>query len=66
MRRELRLVADERVLGWVDDAKKPPLDAKAAAVLSLSLRELGEDAAVREVLRDGWSNGYLYFAEATP
>lgn len=63
MRRELRLMADQQPLGWVDDSRTPPLDPVAADVLSGPIRDVGEAQAVRNVLRDGWSNGYLYFAE---
>lgn len=62
MRRELRSVSTEKVLGVVDDSKTPPLDAGATAVLRGVVRQFG-DGAVEALLRDGWSNGYLYLAE---
>lgn len=65
MRRELRLVKDERVLGFVDDALEPAMSPSVADVLSALVREVGAPETVRQVLADGWSNGYLYFAEAT-
>lgn len=66
MRRELRSVRDERVLGAVDDTLVVPFVGAAGDVLSGVRRERGDAEAVRQVIADGWSNGYLYFAEPTP
>lgn len=65
MRRELRDVKDETVLGWVDDDADPPFDENAARTLSGMRLRLGDPETVRIVLREGWSNGYLYLAEAS-
>lgn len=66
MRRELRSVRTEEVLGAVDDQRQPTFEGSAGEVLGSMRRKIGDAAAVREVIRDGWSNGYLYFAEPTP
>lgn len=65
MRRELRAVRDEQVYGAVDTAADPPFEGSAGNVLSRMRRELGDAATVKAVMAEGWSNGYLYFAEAT-
>lgn len=65
MRRELRSVRTGEVLGAVDDALTPPFEGAAADVLGGLRRQLGDEQTVRTVLADGWSNGYLYFPEAT-
>lgn len=64
----MRSVRDEQVLGAVDDVRIADAAFVGAAgdVLSALRRELGDEEAVRRVLADGWSNGYLYFAEPTP
>lgn len=66
MRRELRSVRTERVLGVVDDTKEPPFEGGAGDVLGGLRREVGDRRAVEIVLAEGWSNGYVYFAEPTP
>jgi len=65
MRRELRSVRTEEVLGAVDDVR-PGADAfegSAGDVLSGARRRLGDIETVRQVIQDGWSNGYLYFTD---
>jgi hypothetical protein len=63
MRRELRSVRTEEVLGAVDDHAEPVFQGSAGNVLSAMRRKIGDAATAREVMRDGWSNGYLYFAD---
>jgi hypothetical protein len=65
MRRELRSVRTEEVLGAVTDGPEP-FEGAAADVLSGLRRQLGDAEAAARVLRDGWSNGYLYLAEPAP
>ena len=61
MRRELRSVATEEIVGAVDDAKGPPFEGAAGVVLGGLRREMGDVKASETVLAEGWSNGYLYF-----
>lgn len=63
MRRELRSVATEEVIGAVDDAADPPFEGAAGDVLGGLRREVGDAKAVEILLDEGWSNGYLYLAE---
>lgn len=63
--RELRVVATEEPVGRVGfgDDGKPFLDEAAADVLAGLRRRAGDDSQfVEDLLRDGWSNGYLYLA----
>jgi hypothetical protein len=67
VRHELRDVNTERVVGAVGvhgDAVRS--DEYAGTVLATLRRKLGDAALANHVIADGWSNGYLYFAEATP
>lgn len=65
MRRELRIVRDDRVVGAVSDDDGEPVFEDAADTVFAHLRQLRGDAvAAAELLRDGWSNGYLYLADA--
>lgn len=66
MRRELRAVRDEAVYGAVDTNRDPVYEGIAGEVLGVLRRQLGDARAIESVMADGWSNGYLYFAEATP
>jgi hypothetical protein len=63
VRRELRSVATEEMLGAVDDAKGPPFEGDAGDVLKGLRREVGDVKASEIVLAEGWSNGYLYFGD---
>lgn len=65
MRRELRSVRTEAVLGAVDDDRTPPFEGAAEEALGRLRQQLGDAQTVKQVLAGGWSNGYLYFAEAT-
>lgn len=68
MRRELRDVKTEEVVGslTVDDSGAVAFDRYAGDVLRTLRAKLGDQKAAATVMADGWSNGYLYFAEATP
>jgi hypothetical protein len=66
VRRELRSVATESIVGAVDDGAPEPFEGQAAKVLGWMRRTLGDTETIRQVLADGWSNGYLYFADPTP
>lgn len=64
MRRELRSVRDEALLGSVvvlDGVLT--LEGAALNVLGKTVERLGPDAG-KILMADGWSNGYLYLAEA--
>lgn len=61
MRRELRSVQTEQVVGAV--AEPDQFEGAANSVLGRMRRELGDRETVAIVMREGWSNGYLYFAE---
>lgn len=62
MRRELRSVRDEKVLGAVIlDGAHLTLEGGAQNVLSKTVERMGPDAG-RILMAEGWSNGYLYLA----
>jgi hypothetical protein len=62
-RRELRVVATERVVGVVAMTEDGARFEGAAVQVFARLRtELGEDEVARRLLDEGWSNGYLYLA----
>lgn len=67
MRRELRTVDGDRVIGAVvvtrgAGATGYTLEGAARVVLRRLAERLGsEGAAARNVMADGWSNGALYF-----
>jgi len=63
--RELRSVRTEQRLGAVDDTLQgaDAFTGSAGDVLSGMRRRLGDAETVRQVMRDGWSNGYLYFSD---
>ena len=64
MRRELRIVRTDEVVGAVSDDGAEPVFEDAAVTVFARLREQRGDAlAAAELLRDGWSNGYLYLAD---
>lgn len=64
MRRELKSVDDkDTVLGAVDDRFTDPFVGGTREVLAALIRRMGEDKVVESVLKDGWSNGYLFFDE---
>lgn len=63
MRRDLRSVRTETVVGAVDTEEG--FVGAAASVLAAMRRDLGDEETIRRVIAEGWSNGYLYFAEAT-
>lgn len=66
MRRELRSVRTEELLGSVvvDHDGVLRLEGGAQGVLGKTVERMGADAG-RLLMADGWSNGYLYLAEAT-
>jgi hypothetical protein len=45
---------------------QPSFDGYAADVLAALRRRLGDVRAAETVMAEGWSNGYLYFADPTP
>lgn len=67
MRRELRIVDTEEVIGAVVlEQGGVHWIGHAGSVLADMRRRLGDEAAARAVMDGGWSNGYVYLAEATP
>lgn len=63
MRRELRSVRTERVVGAVElEGAVARFEGHAGEVLASMRRRFGDRQAAEMVMRDGWSNGYLYFA----
>lgn len=63
MRRELRAVSSGEVRGAIDDTRPDPFEGLARDALSTMRRQFGDRETVSRVMREGWSNGYLYFAE---
>lgn len=64
VRRELRIAATEKVVGYVDlpDDGDPVFDGAAGDVFAGLLRRVGPDRLRDSLIADGWSNGYLYLA----
>lgn len=63
--RQLRAVSDESVLGTVDDVDGVlELTGAAIEVFAGLRRVMGDDELGRDLMEHGWSNGYLYLAEA--
>ncbi len=64
-RRELRTVDTETRLGSVgiSDDGKPFFVGQAKNLFAYARRTQGEESLIKELLDDGWSNGYLYLAE---
>lgn len=66
MRRELRVVATEQVVGAaVRDLDGARLEGNAVNILRKQRLQRGDAAVIDDILGNGWSNGYVYFAEAT-
>lgn len=63
MRRELRSVRSGKYLGAVDDTRGPGFEGAAEQVLASLRTRLGDEETIAHVLAEGWSNGYLYFAD---
>jgi hypothetical protein len=65
-RRELRVVATEKVVGAVvaADDGTVAFEEFAGDVFSGLRRRLGDAETARRLLDDGWSNGYLYLTDA--
>lgn len=61
-KRELLSVATGKVLGSISDGT-PRYEGAAESVLGGVRRYLGEDAALTEVLTNGWANQSLYFGD---
>lgn len=67
MRRELRSVQTDEVVGAVvADGTQRLFEGQAGEVLSRFRRLVGDTTTIDVIMVEGWSNGYLYFAEATP
>lgn len=68
MRREYRIAKTGQTIGsiMVDEDGTPYFEGAATEILRDSRRKLGDAAVARQILAEGWSNGYVYFAEATP
>lgn len=66
MRRELRVVKTEEPVGAVvRDVAGARLEGNATNILRKQRHQLGDAAVIDDILANGWSNGYVYFAEAT-
>jgi hypothetical protein len=66
MRRELRSVSTEQVLGAVVlDGAALTLEGGAQNVLARTVERFGADAG-KILMDEGWSNGYLYLGPAQP
>jgi hypothetical protein len=65
-RRELRVVATEQKLGAVAIVDgKAVFEEKAQTTFAGLRRRFDDDVKLaRLLLKDGWSNGYLYLSEA--
>lgn len=63
MKRELKSVRTEDVLGAVDDSLDQPFVGAAERVLGGLRREVGDAKTLDIVLLEGWSNGHLYFGD---
>ncbi len=65
VRRELRQVVTDAVLGAVEVGEDgaPVFEGAAGAIFGRLRARRGDVLAATELLRDGWSNGYLYLAE---
>lgn len=66
MRRELKAIDGDEVVGAVVVTRAAgavgySFEGAARAVLRRLIERLGEGAAARNVMADGWSNGALYF-----
>lgn len=63
-RRELRIVKDERVIGAVvvTPDGTAEFEGRAASVLQPMRRRFGDREAARQLMTDGWANGYIYLA----
>lgn len=66
MRRQLRSTQTGKIVGIVDDAETSPFEGAAGDVLAGLRNEVGDAETVKIVMRDGWSNGWLYFDDARP
>jgi len=68
MTRGLRVVTTERPAGslTVDQDGTPHFEGAADGVLRSQRHREGDKVIAQQIMRDGWSNGYLYFAEPTP
>lgn len=67
-RRELRIVATEQVVGAVAvaDNGTGQFEQSAQRVFAGMRGRAGDDLALAKALiADGWSNGYLYLADAS-
>lgn len=62
--RELRTVNGDKVIGTVDiRAGEADFTGKADETFTAIRRMKGELAAARELLKNGWSNGYVYLSD---
>lgn len=68
MRRELRAVSDDKVLGAVIANPDGTFTFERAAldVFKGMRRRMSDDKLGPLLLADGWSNGYLYLAPEQP
>lgn len=65
MRRELRVVKNESIVGAVeiDRHGTPQFEGAAGEVLGRFRAEMGDRETARRIISGGWSNGYLYFGD---
>ena len=62
--RELRIVNGDKVIGTVDvQAGRAIFTGKAGETFTVLRRMKGELPAARELLKNGWSNGYVYLSD---
>jgi hypothetical protein len=67
MRRDLVAVRGGDVIGSVTlDGDQVTFDRFANDALAGMRRDLGDLKTGRQVMADGWSNGYAYFTEVQP
>lgn len=64
-KRELRVVGTDVVVGTVDEERGDRFTGHAVHVFTHMCDRLGADEAARQLIADGWSNGYLYLAEVS-
>ncbi|HEX7160542.1 MAG TPA: hypothetical protein VF223_04805 [Trebonia sp.] len=67
MRRDLLDLASGQTVGSLTlEGDVVTFDRYANSVLRNMRAKLGDLEAAKQVMADGWSNGYLYFADPTP
>lgn len=62
--RELRMVSTDDAIGLVAfDENGPRFERSAVGVFRALRKQLGDEETARALVKDGWSNGYLYLGQ---